>query len=237
MAAGLLVAPSAAGVALTVAGIAVFLARHPIRILLADRQRGVEAPRTSAARTMALAYVAVALAGAGVAFPLAVGPWWLAVVLAFPFALIQLVYDSRLRGRSVAAEISGSLGLTAGAAALVLAGSDDVALAGGLWILVAGRSVGSVLYIRTRLRRRRGAPTSVWPALLWHTAFLVAVGGLAAIGRLPAPTPFIAAALLVRAVDGLSRDDGHLAPQVLGYQEVWIGIATTVAIVTAYHIY
>src|SRR5688572_5798902 len=58
---GLMVAPSAGGVAIATAALFGFLWRHPARIAIADVRRGVRYPRTSAAIVVASAYAALAL--------------------------------------------------------------------------------------------------------------------------------------------------------------------------------
>jgi YwiC-like protein len=60
---GLLVAPSATGLALGVATLGAFLARHPFKIVAGDRRRGRRFARTPAAERFTLLYGAVALAG------------------------------------------------------------------------------------------------------------------------------------------------------------------------------
>ena len=46
---GLVLAPSAAGLCLALAALAAFLARHPLRLALIDRRKGVRYPRTGLA--------------------------------------------------------------------------------------------------------------------------------------------------------------------------------------------
>ncbi|HET7746071.1 MAG TPA: YwiC-like family protein, partial [Vicinamibacteria bacterium] len=94
---GLILAPSAAGAALAIAGLLAFLARHPLKIALTDRRRGSRHPRTAAAERMAAAYAAGALLALGLAAPVLPASAWMVIAAAAPLAAVQLAYDVRLQ--------------------------------------------------------------------------------------------------------------------------------------------
>ena len=73
---GLVLAPSGEGVCLGLAALAGFLARHPLRLLLTDRRKGVRYPRTALAERVFAAYATAAVALAAAAFALAPFPFW-----------------------------------------------------------------------------------------------------------------------------------------------------------------
>src|SRR5574340_648782 len=81
LALGLALAPSVAGACLTVAAIAAFLSRHPLKLVLMDRRRGVRYPRTALAETWFAGYSAVALLALAAAVALASAPFWPALVV------------------------------------------------------------------------------------------------------------------------------------------------------------
>src|SRR5437764_14320935 len=57
---GLLVAPSLPGLFLSVATLAAFLARHPLKLIMADRRRGRRFARTPVAERFVLLYILIA---------------------------------------------------------------------------------------------------------------------------------------------------------------------------------
>ncbi|HEY7069522.1 MAG TPA: YwiC-like family protein, partial [Acidimicrobiales bacterium] len=153
---GLLVAPSWAGVALGLAGLLAFLARQPLRLYLVDRTRSRSLPRTALAAEVAFVELTlVALLGV-VAWTLA-GPAWLAAVaVAAPLIAVQLWFDARSRSRRLAPELAGGVAAGAFAAAVALAGGAGAALAAGLWLVLAGRSIAAIPFVRVQIARWRG---------------------------------------------------------------------------------
>jgi hypothetical protein len=231
---GLLIAPSPAGAAIALAALGAFLARHPLKLVLADLRRGASYPRTALAGRFAIGYSALAVAGlAGAA---ATGPAiaWIPVVLAAPLALAQLAYDARHRGRQLAPELVGGLALAATAAAITAAGGWPLAGALALWALLAAKAVSSVLFVRARFRLDRGLGPSLAAPLAAH----VAATALAVVLAARAGTPWLAVAafllLLARAVRGLAPDRVILRPKQLGFRELGYGIATTVLLAAGY---
>jgi hypothetical protein len=153
---GLLVAPSWAGVALGLAGLLAFLARQPLRLYLVDRTRSRSLPRTALAAEVAFVELTlVALLGV-VAWTRA-GPTWLAAVgVAAPLIAVQLWFDARSRSRRLAPELAGGVAAGAFAAAVALAGGAGAALAAGLWLVLAGRSIAAIPFVRVQIARWRG---------------------------------------------------------------------------------
>lgn len=152
---GLLVAPSAAGGALAVAALVAFLIRTPIKIILVDRFRGRWLPRSRLALRIA-AGEAVLLATLAVAAWRGAGWSWLGpVAVAVPLVAVELAYDMRSRSRRLVPELAGTVGIAATAAAVALAGGEAGALAVGLWLVVAGRGVASIPFVRVQIDRLR----------------------------------------------------------------------------------
>ena len=192
---GLVLAPSAAGLCLALAALAAFLARHPLRLWLIDRRKGVRYPRTALAERVFAAYAAATLALAAAAFALASSSFWLPLAVAAPIGLVALAFDARGRSREALPEAAGAVALGASAAAIALAGGAPAAFAWGAWALLALRAVTSVLYVRARIRLDRGLAAGPRAVHAGHAAALAAATGLASVGlgpvagagRLPRP--------------------------------------------------
>lgn len=231
---GLWLAPSAAGALVAVAACGAFLARHPLKLLAADRRRGARYPRTAAAERMALVYAgiaALALLGALYAAPAAL---WIPLLCAAPLGAVQVFYDARQRSRELAPELAGSVALGATAACVALAGGWSLRAALALWLLLAVRAATSVLYVRARLRLDRGLRPGLGLALTAHALGLLVVGALAWLGDAPWLAVLALGTLLLRALFGLSRLRRPVRPQVLGFQELGFGVITVVLLALGY---
>ncbi len=153
---GLIVAPSAAGFLLGVAALLAFLLRAPLRVVLVDARRSRRLPRTRTAARLAVAEAVVlgaVLFGAAV---LADAAFWVPLVLAAPFVVVALAFDAASRSRRAPAEIAGSVGIAAVAAAIALAAGEPGSLASGLWLIAAGRAVAAIAFVRVQVRRIKG---------------------------------------------------------------------------------
>ena len=223
---GLVLAHSAAGLGLALAALAAFLARHPLRLLLIDRRKGVRYPRTTLAERAFAAYTAAALALVAVAFALASSPFWLPLAVAAPIGLVALAFDARGRSREAFPEAAGAVALGASAPAIALAGGAPAAFAWGAWALLALRAVTSVLYVRARIRLDRGLAAGPGAVHAGHAAALAAATGLTSVGWAPWLAPVVFFVLLARSGWGLSRWRRPARPQALGFQEVGYGLLT-----------
>lgn len=231
---GLVVAPSGAGACLLVASLAAFLARHPLKLALSDRRRGTRYLRTVAAERFALAYAGVALAGAAGAFALAGPRPFLPLLAVAPLAAVQAVFDARLQGRHLAAEVCGATALAALAPAVMVAGGWPWTPALGAGALLALKGVTSVLYVRTRLRLDRGQAPRVAPVLAAHAAGVALASALTWVAAAPWSAVPATSLLLVRAGYGLSSRRRAVRPQVLGFQELGLGVAFAAALAAGY---
>lgn len=180
---GLLVAPSWAGACLAAAALVAFLARNPARIALLDRRRGRWLPRTR----LAVRVVAVETAGlavlVGAAVVLADGAWWWPAVVAAPLLGLQLWFDARSQSRRLVPELAGASAIAAVSAMIVLAGGGAAALAGGTWLVLAGRSLTSLPYARHRIQCLHDRPSPTTPLLAGDAAALVAALAAAVLDR------------------------------------------------------
>lgn len=233
---GLLVAPSAPGLFLAVAGAGMFLLHHPLRLAWGDWRRGLRAPRTRLATRFVVFYGALAVVGLWAALSLASPAILLPLLLAFPpVAILMLIYDALARRRALLIELAGPVALGALAPAIALAAGWAGAPALGLWAILVARSVPSILYIRARLRLERGQSVRLAPPVAVHLGFLIALGLMAWVGLAPALTAVAEAVLLLRAARGLSaRRESPIRPQKLGFLEVGYGLVTVLIVAFGY---
>ena len=222
--AGLLIAPSWAGLTLAVAALAAFLLHQPLKVALKDRLGGRSYTRTGWAWRFAAVYGAVALVCFGLTLAQAGVGFTLPLLVAIPMAAVQIGYEARNRGRELTPELLGALALAATAPAILIAGGAPAEAAWLLWALLGLRIVTSLLYVRTRIRRLRGKMAARWPAVLVHAVALLVAIVLAAGGAVSAWVAVALAALLGRAAFGLWQQDGGVRAKTIGLHELVYGV-------------
>ena len=180
---GLLIAWSAAGVALGVAAFAAFLVRTPLKLVLLDVRRGRWLDRSRLA--LRIVTIELAVLGTAVAVALAVAGWsWLApALIAGPFVALELWFDVRSRGRRLIPELCGAIGIAAVAASIVVAAHRSTVLAAGVWLLLAGRSIGAIPFVRVQIQRLRRGRGPAWQSDLAQVVALSLAGVAAVVDR------------------------------------------------------
>jgi uncharacterized membrane protein HdeD (DUF308 family) len=216
----LAVAPSTAGLALSLALVAAFFLRHPLRFAVRDLMLGKRYPRTIACGKLALAYGTAALILFAMAVAMASGTMAIPLLVVSPFLAVQFFYDVRNRGRELTPELCGAIAAAAGGAACVMAGRGGASLAMLIAILALCRSVPSVLYVRSLLRG-----SSAVPGVFAHVLAVVGVALFA-----PAAAIAVPLALLARCVAGHLRRG--LTARRVGVEEVAWGVVATVVLAT-----
>lgn len=220
----LLLAPSAAGVLLALAGLAAFLARHPADIWLRDTLARKTFPRTVTALRFALAYGGLAAFLFVVAGLLARWAFWPALVVALPFAAYQLIADVRKQSRSLLAELAGATALAALAPIITLSVGWPIAASLGLMGLLTARNISSIIYVRARVRRVRGQAVSITPSLTVQWLGLLCIGLLIWRGGLPWSGLIAMLLLLARAHFYLLRPETATQAKTIGFHEMAVGI-------------
>jgi hypothetical protein len=233
---GLLVAPSLAGLFMAVATLAAFLARHPLKLVIADRRRGRRFPRTPVAERFALLYTAIAFLNLLAAIKTASSyEFLLPLLLAAPFALIQLAYDRMGRSRNLLPELAGATAMASVASSIALAGGLPRGLAFGLWAILAARVVPTILYVRARLRILHGKEGASATVLAVH---LLALLGVTLLAWARLATVLAVAALLIllaRALLGFSEYDRAKSAKRIGIRELGFGVMTIIAVTLGHY--
>lgn len=230
---GLLVAPQVSSVALVIVGMAVFLARRPLRLLVADRKAGRRTARTNVALQVLAALAVVVAAGVVVAALTVDGPFWMPLAIALPFAVVQQWYDLRNKQRELLPELLGPAALAAFAPAMILGGGVAAGVAVGAWLTLVARVITSVLLVRVQIRRSRGRPYST-PSL--HLVGLVGVAVLTA-AAVAGWVPWLAPAAMVAVVvwNWLQVSRPPTTPKFLGWSQMAFGVVVVAAFALGYH--
>lgn len=227
IAVALLVAPSPAGFSLALAACGAFLARHPLRLVNADRQRGRRFPRTRVAERFLILYAAIATAGAiATALSAADGQWLWPLAVAGPFALLQIALDARGRGRRLLPELAGAIALAATAPSIALAAGWPRPAAYALWALMTARAVPAILYVRARLNLLHGTEPAATLTMVVHAAALAVAIACAFAGLSSSVTGIVFLVLLLRAAYGLAGLDRATSAKSIGLREICFGAIT-----------
>ncbi|MCC6613462.1 MAG: YwiC-like family protein [Anaerolineae bacterium] len=222
--AGLIAAPSAAGVWLVLAGLSALLLHHPLMVAYKDLRRGRTFARTRTALLLAAIYAFVALAAFWMAHTQAEASFWPALVIALPFALVYFWHDLRNEARSLPAELCGTIAFAALAPASALAAGWPLIPALALWAVLIARAVTSVLYIRERLRLEKGKPADKALVNGAHAAGVVVLIMLAVLGAAPWLPVIGGLVLAARAWQGLSERRHTVPAKILGFRELAYGV-------------
>ncbi len=227
---GMLLAPSIAGLFLSIAALAVFLARHPFKLAIGDWRRNRRSARTALAARFAILYFVIATLALALAIKTGGAGFLLPLLFAAPIAFIQLFQDSVGRSRSLTAELAGSISIGAVATAIALAGNWPRPAAFGLWAILAARTVPTILYLRARLRLLRRKPASPLVVIIAHVLVIFII-----LAAREALVPFLAVValviLLLRATIGFSNFDKRVTAKKLGLRELGFGAMTVFAVV------
>jgi hypothetical protein len=231
---GLLVAPSAAGVALAVAALVAFVVRTPLKIVLVDRRRGRRLDRTRVAARLAALELTVLIALAIAAFALSEDRFWVPAVVAAPLVFVQLWFDMRSRSRRLLPELSGAVGVCAVAAMIVLAAGDSWSLAAALWLVPAARVLSSIPFVRAQVARLHGRTVSPASVLAGDVAAVAAAGSAVAVD----PSVVLGATAIAAIVLYQRLTAGRPVPRpaVLGMRQMLFGFGVVALTALSVHI-
>src|ERR1043165_545972 len=221
---GLMVAPSLPGLFLAVATLAAFLARHPLKLVMADRRRGRRFPRTPVAERFALLYTMIAALGLLAAITTASSyEFLLPLLLAAPLASVQLVYDRLSRSRALLPELAGATAMAAIASSIALALGWPRGVAFGLWAILAARGMPTIFFVRARLKTLHGQEASKGIVIMMHVLALVVALTLRWTKLIPALAIIAFLILLARALFGFSEYDRAASAKRIVIRELGFG--------------
>jgi len=229
LALGLLVAPTSAGGALTVAALAGFFARRPFKAFFAPatirRREAGQAILIFSALGVAGFSVVLVLGGAAALWPL---------LLAAPLGGLFAWFDAQNGSRAAAAEIAGSAAFALVPAALAtLAGwSPGPALA--LAALALTRSVPTVLTVRSSLRQAKGESAGFLLPVLAALVAALGITVLCGLSLVPAWAALPAWVLLARTLWFASPSRPSWSARRIGMFEAITGLLCLAAITVAY---
>lgn len=228
---GLLIAPSAGGAWLAVALSAGFFARRPLRL-------SAHEPQANRRAMAAMALMICAMIGSlSMTAAVSVGgiAWlaWLAPVAIA--AAIFAHFDRKGAGREEAAEIAGSAAFALVPAAMAILGGLSPWQAIAVALLSLGRSVPSVLCVRSFLRAKKTG--------VRHNRLALAAAGLAVVSAAVLHAqrliPFLGLAFMVvlalRALALLSVFRLPLRARTLGMTEALLGVLFVAGLAIAWH--
>jgi hypothetical protein len=230
----LLVVPSVAGFWLMLATALAFLAHQPVKLAIKDWHNRRRLPRTRWAERFAFLYGLSACGTFVLAHLGSENAFWLPLLLAAPLAIVQVRYDATNRSRELVPEITGALALGAVAPAAALIGGWSLIAALLLWLILALRTLTSILYVRARLRLEYGKPAQSGVAIGAHTAGIALLAGFALDRLIPLLAPAAMMILLLRAGLGLSRYRKPAPAKVIGLREMGFGLLTVLLIAAGY---
>lgn len=228
---GLLIAPSAGGAWLAVALSAGFFARRPLRLSTHEPQENRRAMATLALMICGM------LALLGVTASVSIGgtawlPWLVPVAIA---AAIFAHFDRKGAGREEAAEIAGSAAFALVPAALAVLGGLTAWQAFAVAMLSLGRSVPSVLCVRSFLRAKKTGVRRNGLALAAACAAVACAAVLHARQLVPFSGLVFMVALALRAFALLSICRLPLRARTLGMSEALLGVVFVAGVAIAWH--
>jgi hypothetical protein len=224
---GLLVAPSAAGICLAAGALTAFVLRTPLKIVLVDRHRNRRLPRTRVAERVVAGEVVILTALVAAAAATASGPFWVPAAIALPLVALELWFDMRSRSRRLVPELAGAIGISAVVAMIVLADGVGGWLAAALWVVLAGRVVTSIPWVRAQIARFHGHAASAAALVVADVAAIVLVSTAVVLDD--AVVGGAVAVLLLVAVQRVVATRPALRPKILGVLESVLGIAVVAA--------
>ncbi len=232
----LLVAPSAAGVAIGISTVAAFLIRHPSKMFWRNRRRLDVSPRYLIARNFTLLYGAIAIAGFAFAVWTAGPEPILPFLILSPLMAVYALYDASNKGRHLFPELVAPMGLAASAPAIALAAGWGWPEAWALWLILEARAVPSILYVRARLRLERGQEIDRIPSTLSHLAAIAVGAALWWIDLAPLLPVVALTILFVRSVRGLSAGRRKAKAKEVGFSELGFGLGYVLTTAIGYWI-
>ncbi len=219
---GMLVASSAAGWEISVAAIAVFLARRPVKLVSTDLVRRRWLPRTKVAATFSALYGALAALGIAGATVTAAASFWQPLVVAAPFAGVAIYSDAHSRSRTLVAEMAGAWAMGATVTMIALADGWDAQEAYGLWLVLAARALATIPLVRAQIRRVHGRPVGASAVMAVQVLTVAGIVLAAAADWVPWLSVVALGGVGVLAYVSLRRP--AVAAKTVGWTQILVGL-------------
>jgi hypothetical protein len=236
IAAGLLLAPSLAGLFIMILVTGGFLMRQPLKFALADWQQGRRLPRTAIANRFVLVFGGIAGLGLTGALFTAPAISFVPFVVVAPLAIYLILQDAARQTRNLIPEILAAIALSSSLPAMTLAAGWSIWGSIALWTVMLARLIPSIIYVRNRLRLEKGKEFSRVTSLASHAAAVLVVGALAYTGLSPLLVVAVMLFLLGRAAFGMSSFRQVASAKVIGIYEVIYGVVTVLALVAGHYV-
>jgi hypothetical protein len=228
------IAFSVTAIWISLAVIAAFLIRQPLKVLMITRKAGRTMPQAEFASKFFFYYSAVFAVGAAGTLVTAPAVSFLPLIISVPLAAVPIYYDAVGKSRNLAPELAGAAAITSSAAVIALAGGWPITSALSLWVILACRWIPSILYVRSRLLLEKGKPFPIALPVALSAAAVIVTGALAYYDLGPRGVVLVMAILLVRSAIGLSPYSKRRKAMQIGVLEVIFGSITVAAIIAGY---
>jgi hypothetical protein len=235
LALGLILAPSVSAPFISLMVIGAFMARQPLKFLLADWKQGRRLPRTEIAQKFALIFGGIAAVGFLGSLLTSPTASFIPFVIAAPLAVYLMAQDVARQSRELVPEVLAAIALAASTAALIVAAGGSWPFAIAMWGVMLARLIPSIVYVRDRLRMEKGKDFSRVVPIGLHVAALIGVAALAYFRLSPLLPVLMMAFLLGRAVQGMSPLRQKATAKQIGVQEVIYGCVTVLTVVIGYY--
>lgn len=225
---GLLVAFSWSGLAIGVGALLAFLVRTPVKLLAVDRRRGRHLERGQRARRVAIVEMVLLGVLGLTAISSAGWSWLIPVAIALPLVGVEFWFDVRSRSRRLVPELCGAVGVSATAAAIIVAGDGSARSAAAAWLILAGRVAASIPFVRAQIQRLRHTGASLWVA---DSMQMVGVGVALVAVAVDFPVVLGAVAVVMLAIaQAVWMRRSPVPPAVrIGICQMLLGVAVVVA--------
>jgi hypothetical protein len=205
-----------------------------LKLALVDRRRGRWLPRTRLAWQVAVLELSSIVVLADLAVILGGWTWLVPLIVAAPLFALELWYDVRSRSRRLTPELCGAVGMTAVAAAIVVAGDGSWSLGIAASIVLAARAITSVPFVRVQIARLRHGTAPLGAADTFQLGGAAAAMAAALVdARVLAGT---GAVIAVAAVQLLWLRRPVPPAKVLGLWQMAFGLAVVLACAAGAHL-
>jgi hypothetical protein len=227
---GLLVAPSLSGGLLATALAAVFFARRPLRLMVREQR----AERRRLAQKALIACGLVALTALVTILAHSGGAWMIWVTPMAVCGGVFAYFDAQGAGREELAEIAGAATFAFAPAVIASLAGWSYAAGMSLALVMLGRSVPTVMFVRSYLRAAKTGARHVVPALVAASSAILVTSVLVGEKQAPMVALVFVGLLAIRAGALLGEALGCVRARTLGMSEAIAGVVFVIGLALAW---